>query len=71
MNALGRTLAARRHELVSKETREEAGAERGERYPKKETVQRGEKQTELGIRMLSHTANVRAQDGSAGGEGGR
>jgi len=39
--------------------------------PKKETGKSGERQTELDVRMLSHTANVRVQDdGEGGGERG-
>lgn len=71
MNALERTLAARRHELVSKETRRrERGEAKG--IQERDCAERRKRDVELGIRMLSHTANVRAQDGGGvGGEGER
>lgn len=70
MNALERTSVERRRELSLKEMRRDGGLEEETEIFKKETVKSGERQTELNVRMLSHTANgMRVQDGGGGGRG--
>lgn len=67
MNALERTSVERRRELPSKETRRDGRGGEEVEVSKKETGKSGERQIELDVRMLSHTANVRVQDDGGGG----